>query len=60
MLDVGLPLTNLAVYTETGAKPTRWNPLLQETIGEVGTTYDWKWIEDSEFSLNHLLPVSSL
>ena len=45
MLDVGLPLTNLAVYTETGAKPTRWNPLLQETIGEVGTTYDWKWIE---------------
>ena len=26
MLDVGLPLTNLAVYTETGSKPTRWNP----------------------------------
>ena len=45
MLEVGLPLTNLAVYTESGAKPTRWNPLLQETIGEVGTTYDWKWIE---------------
>ena len=46
MLDVGLPLTNLAVYTETGSKPSRWNPLLQETIGEVGNTYDWKWIED--------------
>ena len=45
MLDVGLPLTNFAVYTEAGAKLTRWNPLLQETIGEVGTTYDWKWIE---------------
>ena len=52
MLEVGLPLTNLAVYTETGTKPTRWNPLLQETIGEVGTTYDWKWIE------NPLLPTT--
>ena len=45
ILEVGLPLTNLAVYTETGANPTRWNPLLQETIGEIGTNYDWKWIE---------------
>ena len=52
MLDVGLPLTNLAVYTETGSKPLRWNPLLQETIGEVGTTYNWKWIE------NPLLPTT--
>ena len=45
MLDVGQPLTDLAVYTENDSKPTRWNPLLQETIGEVGTHYDWKWIE---------------
>ena len=52
MLEFGLPLTNLAVYTENGDKVTRWNPLVQETIGEVGTTYDWKWIE------NPLLPTT--
>ena len=60
MLDVGLPLTNLAVYTETGAKPTRWNPLLQETIGEVGTTYDWKWIETPNSCPHHSVQSSRL
>ena len=45
MLDIGKPLTDLAVYTGTGDVATRWNPLVQETIGKVGTHYDWKWIE---------------
>ena len=45
LLDVGQPLTDLAVYTGTTAKATRWNPLVQETIGKVGTHYDWKWTE---------------
>ena len=58
MLDVGLPLTNLAVYTETGSKPTRWNPLLQEAIGEVGTPYDWKWIETPNSRPSHSVQSS--
>ena len=45
MFDLGQPLTDLAVYTGTVAEATRWNPLVQETIGKVGTHYDWKWIE---------------
>ena len=45
MLDFGLPLTDLAVYTENGDEITRWNPLLQETIGKSGAHYDWKWTE---------------
>ena len=45
MLDVGQPLTDLAVYTENGDDVTRWNPLVQETIGKVGVHYDWKWTE---------------
>ncbi len=45
MLDVGLPLTNLAVYTENGDEATRWNPLVQGTIGKVGVHYDWKCTE---------------
>ena len=45
LLDVGKPLTDLAVYTENGDEVTRWNPLVQETIGKVGVHYDWKWTE---------------
>ena len=45
MLDLGQPLTDLAVYTGTVAEATRWNPLVQETIGKVGTYYEWKWTE---------------
>ena len=45
MLDLGQPLTDLAVYTGTGAKATRWNPLIQETNGKVGTPYDSKRTE---------------
>ena len=45
LLDVGLPLTDLAVYTGNGDEVTRWNPLVQETIGKVGVHYDWKWTE---------------
>ena len=45
MLDFGQPLSNLAVYTENGDAVTRWNPLVQETIGKIGVHYDWKWTE---------------
>ena len=45
LLDVGQPLTELAVYTGTGDEVTRWNPLVQETIGKIGAHYDWKWTE---------------
>ena len=45
LLDVGQPLTDLAVYTGTGDEVTRWNPLVQETIGKIGAHYDWKWTE---------------
>ena len=45
LLDVGKPLTDLAVYTENSDEATRWNPLVQETIGKVGVHYDWKWTE---------------
>ena len=45
MLDIGQPLTDLAVYTGTAATAARWNPLVQETIGKVGTQYDWKRTE---------------
>ena len=45
LLDVGQPLTDLAVYTGNGDEVTRWNPLVQETIGKVGVHYDWKWTE---------------
>ena len=45
MLDFGQPLTDLAVYTGNGDEVTRWNPLLQETIGKIGAHYDWKWTE---------------
>ena len=45
MLDFGRPLADLAVYTEIGDEATRWNPLVQETIGKIGVHYDWKWTE---------------
>ena len=45
MLDFGQPLTALAVYTQNGEAVSRWNPLVQETIGKVGAHYDWKWTE---------------
>ena len=45
LLDVGKPLTDLAVFTGNGDEVTRWNPLVQETIGKVGVHYDWKWTE---------------
>ena len=45
LLDVGKPLTDLAVYTGNGDEVTRWNPMVQETIGKVGVHYDWKWTE---------------
>ena len=45
MLDFGQPLTDLAVYTKNGEEVTRWNPLVQETIGKIGVHYDWKWTE---------------
>ena len=45
LLDVGKPLTDLAVYTGNGDEVTRWNPLVQEKIGKVGVHYDWKWTE---------------
>ncbi len=45
MLDFGQPLTELAVYTQNGDEVTRWNPLVQGTIGKVGVHYDWKWTE---------------
>ena len=37
--------TELAFTQENGDEVTRWNPLVQETIGKVGVHYDWKWTE---------------